>query len=161
MSLGKDLSKKAIAVIIFATVLGSGKMTVHAQPETNESDMKYGWIESLENGESMVLPYSDGEADWILRSDQDVPTSAGVINLRSYTMTLLNDTKLCKAESKHKSYFHGYVRARFETILGIVVTGSDSGRVDSYWGTTAETPHNAETVGWNGVAHTACGPLDN
>lgn len=161
MSLGKALSKKVIAVMIFAAALASGKMTVHAQPEINESDMTYGWIEPLENKENLVLPHSNGEADWILRSDKDVSTSAGVINLRSYTMTLLNDTKLCKAESKHKTYFHGYVRARFETILGIVVTGSDSGRVETYSGTTAETPHNADTVGWNGVAHTACGPLDN
>lgn len=72
-------------------------------------------------------------------------------------MTLLNDTKLCKGVTVHSSSFKGYVRARFETVFGEVLEGSDSGRRISYNGWYAETPDNVSSGGWNGVAHTYCG----
>ncbi len=139
------------------TVLGNGVLVAHAQ-ELDEANAAYGWSEDAESGIAVLSDYT-GEPEWILREDENVVVTPGVINLKSYTMVLLNDTKLCKGVTVHMSRFQGYVRARFETILGEVHTQSDTGRVVSYYGRTAETPGNVDAGGWNGIAHTYCGSL--
>lgn len=92
-----------------------------------------------------------------MRSTKDVEVPSGVITLKSYTEELLDDTKLAKGVTTRSTQFYGYVRARFEEMDGTIKTGSDSGRVYSYHGATAETPSTAEYAGWIGIAHTYCG----
>ena len=97
------------------------------------------------------------EPVWKLRATGTYSFSQGNITLKSYTMELLNDTKLCKAVTTHSAYFRGYARARFETLLGSVNSGSDTGRVYGNYGATAETPDNLASGGWSGIAKTYCG----
>ena len=94
----------------------------------------------------------------MLTDNSDINVTSGKINLKSYVMTFLNGTKLCKGVSTHSKSFYGYVRARFESLFGVVVSGSDSDRKYSYYGSTAQTPDDTQgNVGWNGTAHTYCG----
>ena len=122
-----------------------------------EDGKAYNKVTSVKNFDAATLDSSFGEPQWILRKTASYEFSNGVITLKSYTMELLNDTELCKGVTSHSNYMYGYVRARFESLIGVVVEGSDSFRVRSYYGSTAETPTNPEYVGWNGIAHTYCG----
>ncbi len=93
---------------------------------------------------------------WTLRSTQTYSFTQGTITLKSYTMELLDGSKLCKGTTTHSTSFRGYVRARFENLFREVDPGSDSGRVYSYKGATAETPVGPY-VGYVTIAHTYCG----
>lgn len=98
-----------------------------------------------------------GLPEWHLRDKQSGTVGLATVTLYSYTMELLNDTKHCKGVTSHSCYQYGFVRARFETIFGEVHKGSDTGRVFSYYGATAETPSSGAADGWNGIAHTYYG----
>lgn len=155
MSLRNKIMRKVILFVAAATILSNSGFAVHAQVLPDEATAAYEWSEASERG---ITGLSDelGLPVWTLRDTKDVTADLGTINLKSYTMTLLNDTRLCKGVTEHSGYFKGYVRARFETIFGEVETDSDSGRVFSYRGDTAETPAS-DAGGWNGIAHTYCG----
>lgn len=156
MQLKNKLFKKIVMLMTVATIMANSGLTTYAQTFSDEGNAAYGWSELAESKSTDVSLLSS-EPVWTLREDKDVAVSAGTINLKSYTMTLLNDTKLCKGVTVHSSSFKGYVRARFETVFGEVLEGSDSGRRISYNGWYAETPDNVSSGGWNGVAHTYCG----
>ncbi len=146
--------KRLLTIGIMTLFLLNNGLVVCGQSLPDETSV-HSWSESNSN----IAAVSYSLPEWILYDTKDVTVDKGSINLKSYVMTLLNDTKLCKATTEHSSYFYGYVRARFETIFGAVHSGSDSGRKMSYWGTTAETPGNDDAGGWNGVAHTYCNSL--
>ena len=155
--------KKMMMVVTFSLVLVLG-MGITAQAKAfDEANAIGGWSEqdsSIQMGnKTFKAPVARAmayEPQYVLRNTQSHTFSNGVITLKSYTMELLNDTKLCKGVTSHSNYMYGYVRARFETIFGEPHTESDSGRVYSYYGGTAETP-DSESGGWNGIAHTYCG----
>lgn len=156
MSLKRIFKKGLVTCAVIATLIGNSGAVVHAQSINDEANAAYGWA----GAEEIQTHSARYEPTWVRTDDKDVSVAKGTINLKSYVMTLLNDTRLCKGVSKHSAYFKGYVRARFETAFGEVITGSDSDRVISYYGTTAETPDNTlGTAGWNGVAHTYCNSL--
>lgn len=157
MNLKNKLMKKAVLLMVATTVIGSNGVIAHAQTPVDEVGAAYEWSEVDESEVAEISTYSSLPV-WTLRDDKDVAVDAGTINLKSYTMVLLNDTKLCKGVTVHKSKFEGFVRARFETIFGEVHEGSDSMRVISYYGDKAETP-GSDVGGWNGIAHTYCNSL--
>lgn len=150
--------KSAVVFAAVACILSNGVSVAHAQNLSDEVAAAYEWAEDVESGITEMSDFT-GEPVWTLREDKNVSLDNGkTLNLKSYTMLLLNDTRLCKGVTVHDSYFKGYVRARFETIFGGVHEGSDSGRVESYYGSTALTP-DSDAGGWNGIAHTYCGSL--
>lgn len=146
--------KKIFVLGMIIALIFNGDMVANAQDVLDESSAAYSWSESDSVG---IVVYSS-EPTWIMYDQKDVTVNGGTINMASYVMTLLNDTKLCRATTVHSGYFPGYVRARFETIFGEVQPGSDSGRVISFYGSAAETP-SSDAGGWNGVAHTYCNSL--
>lgn len=156
MNIRNRVIKKMVLFAAVATVLSNGAFVAHAQ-DLSEETAAYGWSEAEESGIAELSDYT-GEPVWTLRDTKDVAVDAGTINLKSYTMVLLNDTKMCKGVTVHSSRFWGFVRARFETIFGQVHEGSDSGRVKSFYGDTAETKDSI-SGGWNGIAHTYCDSL--
>ena len=138
--------KKIFVLGMIIALIFNGDMAANAQDASDESSAAYSWSESDSVG---IVAYSS-EPTWIMYDQKDVTVNGGTINMASYVMTLLNDTKSC--------YFPGYVRARFETVFGEVQPGSDTGRVISFYGSAAETPYS-DAGGWNGVAHTYCNSL--
>ncbi len=155
--LRSKFKKSIISLLLITTFLGSSS-AVQAQALDEEANAAASWEDtstsSLKNSATSSARYEDA---WILQDTKNVAVTGGTITLSSYTMTLLNDTKLCKAVTTHIGYFRGYARARFETITGVVYAGSDSGRIYSHYGATAITPDNPSTTGWTGIAHTYCG----
>ena len=123
---------------------------------TNESYRQYGeWIDNKAVNTNKLVRYllsSNGDS-WVLRSTDTYDFPAGSITMESYTYET-GWEKHCKAVTTHSSNFYGYVRARYETLGGSVVSGADSGRVYSYYGATAETSYTGMSIA---IAHTYCG----
>jgi outer membrane protease len=146
-----------ITIIIPSTVVNAKEPIIEANDFENSNN---GWSESVTSSNANQLMGSlavNYTPTWVLTATGSYSVASGTINMSSYVETFLNDTKLCKATTTHSTSLDGYVRARFESIFGIVITGSDSYRVSSFTGTTATSPANPDTEGWNGVAHTYCG----
>ncbi len=161
MRLKNNLKKRMTALAIAIIMVGNTGTMVYAQSSNDESGAAYGWEEKVENKETLqtrVFAVS-AEPSWKETDYKAVAVNYGTIYLRSFVMTLLNDTKLCRGVTTHSTSFQGYVRARFETLFGEVIAGSDSDRKISYYGTFAETPDNVASGGWSGVAHTYCGTI--
>ncbi len=165
-----SMIKPVLAAALAAVMFFGNVTTGYAYSNTDEVN-SVGWSEledtnslqksknvsSLKNLDGEVSVAEFGLPQWVLRGDGTYEFSNGKIRLLSYTMELLNDLKLCKGTTSHSNYMLGYVRARFETIFGEVHEGSDSMRVRSYYGATAETPSHPIDEGWAGIAHTYCG----
>ncbi len=152
-------SKGIMSIFLTVIILMAGTIKGYAFSSKIENKA-YGWTETVSPKRAIQKAASRefGMPQWHLTDDQTYEFSNGSIRLKSYIMELLNDTELCKGVTSHSNYMNGYVRARFETALGIVVSGSDSGRVWSFYGATAITP-DSESGGWSFwyTAHTYCG----
>ncbi|MCQ2523852.1 MAG: hypothetical protein MJ123_05875 [Lachnospiraceae bacterium] len=157
---------KKIALIMAVVAVLFCKEAVYAKSNEfafgeSEKNAAYCWIdtEAIRVNTNVISAVKGKEYNptWKLREEKQVKVKEGVITLRSYTMTFLNDTKLCKGITVHSSSFCGYVRVRFEDLLGNPIAGSDSGRKVSFTGTYAETPTNKVSEGWSGIAHVYCG----
>ena len=161
-----SMIKPVLAAALAAVMFFGNVTTGYAYSNTDEVN-SVGWSEleepnSLKKIEKLRGAYAetlntDDDEPWLLRSTKSYEFSNGIITLKSYTMELLNNTKLCKAETSHSNYMYGYAEARFESIFGVEVPGSSSGRIYSYYGSKAETPTNPDYVGWTNIAHTYCG----
>lgn len=58
----------------------------------DEANAAYGWA----GAEEIQTHSARYEPTWIRTDNKDVSVASGTINLKSYVMTLLNDTRLCK-----------------------------------------------------------------
>lgn len=153
-------SKGIMSIFLAVIILMAGTIKGYAFSSKIENKA-YGWTETVSPGKTIMkraLSREFGLPQWHLTDDQTYEFSNGSIRLKSYMMELLNDTELCKGVTSHSNYMNGYVRARFETTLGIVINDSDTGRIYSFYGDTAETPDTV-SGGWSYwyVGHTYCG----
>ncbi len=143
--------------------------SVRTLAETNNYDadqafrIEYGWSEEIPQGVLEVadlfsLANTKAYDTWELQStDVYYYSNNRTMTLYSYTLTFMNDTRLCKGVTAHSAHLYGYVSAHFANIWGVMDHDSYSGRQYSYYGTEAETPSAPGGNGWLGIAHTNCG----
>jgi hypothetical protein len=154
------IMKKTFCLLLTLAIL-SNCYTVASAAEVNSMERGFSWSE-----EKRVMPRrtnlkaADDEWDWQLQSTKTFETDIATHVMSSYILyAQTSDYRWCKAETTHTSTSgkeaYGYSRARFETIFGKVVDGSDSGRCWRTGKSTAMTP--LDNDGFSGIAHTYCG----
>lgn len=148
----RTLVAVGMATLLCASTAFAGDSVKNVGEDFEQENPAMGWSELEESLYNAKAP----KESWVLRSTKTVNVTSGKITLKSYTQELLNNTKLAKGVTTHSSRFYGYVRARFESVTGTVLKGSDSGRIYSYNGTTAEIPFSPDATGWTGIANTYC-----
>lgn len=108
-----------------------------------------GWREQEVTADT---PCTAAYFEWEERDSSWHSTSIGGHNLTSYIMRNNDDTKFVKASTDHFSNsgeqdLNGYSRARFETVLGKVVAGTDSDRVWNIGHSDAVSEKESNAIG--------------
>lgn len=153
--------KRIIAYIMlfacFFTIPAFADNSVNPEVDDNliiAPEHGFGWKEDP----NQVIPVpATTYFQWLKTDDSWHYTDLGSHHLYSYIMYNANDTRFVKAETYHKTTsgasLHGYSRARFETIFGVVHSGTDS---DRQWGTGFSTATSLNAME-GGIACTYCG----
>ncbi len=149
--------KKIISLVLSVALVMSMGITAFATNDISDSAERGFCIVESEESRNRV-GRARSTYDWEVLDSKWASTSLGAHFLTSYILWTLSDTRYAKAETKHYDNngdmaLLGYSRARFESLFGIVISGSDSDRVWGYGTSVAETPKDVA----GGVAHAYCG----